>query len=237
MRQTECKIEGCDRIGHLRQSCNKYDVFIFGYCAYHYRRYRRFGDPIYVKPIKNKPICKASNCLLQSKFLGYCTKHYEKFKKYGDPLFALKIQDGKKNHPLFATYNGMKARCYIKTNTKYKNYGARGIKMCKRWLGLYGFWNFVEDMGEKPTPQHSLDRINNNKGYNKSNCRWATAHQQSENRRNVEIGYVGVQYLERDNKWRAVLTVNKITYRSPHVKTKEEALKCRKKLENKYLPK
>lgn len=63
----------------------------------------------------------------------------------------------------------------------FKNYGARGIRVCKRWLK---FENFYEDMGDPPTSKHSLDRIDNNKGYNKKNCRWATPREQCNNKRN-----------------------------------------------------
>ncbi len=82
----------------------------------------------------------------------------------------------------------MKSRCLSKCNDNYKDYGGRGITVCDRWLE---FINFKEDMyesyllhvklyGEKDT---SIDRENNNKGYSKDNCRWATCKVQANNKR------------------------------------------------------
>lgn len=75
----------------------------------------------------------------------------------------------------------MKERSFNKNNPGYKNYGARGIIMCKRWLK---FENFYADMGPRPSLKHSIDRINNDKSYSRSNCRWATLKQQANNKRN-----------------------------------------------------
>lgn len=83
-------------------------------------------------------------------------------------------------HPLFHVYHSMKKRCYNKNSKDYKHYGDRGITVCDRWLE--SFWNFVEDMGERPF-KHSLDRINNNGNYEPSNCKWSTQEQQVGNSR------------------------------------------------------
>jgi hypothetical protein len=76
----------------------------------------------------------------------------------------------------------MKGRCYNKNDQRYKTYGARGIKVCKRWL--HSFENFLSDMGRRPSPDHSLDRKNNNRDYKPSNCRWSTDEAQSRNKTN-----------------------------------------------------
>lgn len=82
--------------------------------------------------------------------------------------------------PEYVTWVNMRRRCYAKTSTKFSAYGGRGIRVCSRWDS---FENFLADMGPRPSPQHSLDRINNDGNYEPGNCRWATAHQQSRNTR------------------------------------------------------
>lgn len=97
----------------------------------------------------------------------------------------------------------MRGRCRRLTHRKYKDYGARGIKICSRW-GYYP--NFLEDMGTKPSKGYSLDRIDNDSNYScghceeciangwTANCRWATAKEQANNRRphKNRTGYAGV---------------------------------------------
>ena len=86
-------------------------------------------------------------------------------------------------NPLRNTWNGLKGRCTNPNNSKYQDYGGRGITVCDRWLGGGGFSNFAADMGERPSSKHSLDRINVDGNYEPRNCRWATAVEQMANRR------------------------------------------------------
>ena len=78
----------------------------------------------------------------------------------------------------------MIARCEVPTNPNFPRYGGRGIKVCKRW---HDFANFWIDMAEGYQPGLSIDRINNNGDYQPGNCRWATAKQQSRNRRSNRV--------------------------------------------------
>lgn len=96
-----------------------------------------------------------------------------------------KLIDGVRSvlHPLRQTWLNMWARCHDEKAQSYHYYGARGIKVCSRWES---FTLFVQDMGEKPTSQHSIDRINNDGNYEPENCRWATTKQQMNNRRKIK---------------------------------------------------
>ena len=108
-----------------------------------------------------------------------------------DNLKTIKTKHGH-NKPnnrtkVYRIWAGMKNRCLNPNAEKYHLWGGRGITVCERWMK---FENFLEDMGEPPSIYHSIDRIENNKGYYKENCRWATSKEQCRNtRKNVNITF------------------------------------------------
>lgn len=97
----------------------------------------------------------------------------------------------KTSRPEYAVWCEMKARCLRKSHVKYTSYGGRGIAVCDKWLAFNGFF---EDIGERPSSLHQIDRIDNNKGYFKENCQWATTDIQARNRRsNIMVELNGVK--------------------------------------------
>lgn len=90
---------------------------------------------------------------------------------------------GKTEHELYGVYSEILNRTTNPRHKRYADYGGRGITVCDRWRE--DFWAFVADMGDRPEG-HSVDRIDNNLGYEPSNCRWATATEQRLNQRRMQ---------------------------------------------------
>lgn len=85
------------------------------------------------------------------------------------------------SRPEYRIWQGMKSRCNNPKNPGFELYGGRGIKVCDSWDK--SFDAFFEDMGQRPSKNHSLERKDNSKGYSKDNCKWATVKEQTRNRR------------------------------------------------------
>lgn len=125
--------------------------------------------------------------------------------------------------PTWRTWEAMKQRCTKPNATGYENYGGRGITICERWLN--SFEAFLEDMGERPEGM-TLDRKDNDKGYYKENCRWATPKEQVLNSRSTKpIEYNGVQYESKTALAKAFgMSIQLLNYRLKSGKTLKEAL-------------
>lgn len=90
----------------------------------------------------------------------------------------------------YHAWRSMKSRCNNPKNKSYARYGGRGIKVCRRWT-IYD--NFLADMGRRPSPEHSLHRIKNDRHYTPKNCCWATRKEQARNRHSNRILELGGQ--------------------------------------------
>lgn len=135
------------------------------------------------KPTRGKFICSCGNIfevrmdsIINGRTIGCGCKE-----KLG------RISHGLTSHPLYNTYNLIKTRCYCETNEKYKYYGARGIKMSDEFLNSFTvFLQYVMSLPnyeDREVDKLTLDRVDNDKDYERGNLRWATQTEQVNNRR------------------------------------------------------
>jgi hypothetical protein len=95
-------------------------------------------------------------------------------------------------HPDYGLWSEMRRRCNDPKRKDFPLYGGSGIRVCERWGR---FLSFIEDMGPRPSREHSIDRIDGTKGYSPDNCRWATPAEQGANRRtNFPVTINGTNY-------------------------------------------
>lgn len=133
---------------------------------------------------------------LEQKHCESCGKLFARSKKYGARRWSVTkycsipcANTGKSTHghtrgkrsPEFSTWVGIIGRCTNPNNKDFHKYGGRRIGVCRSWLD--SFANFFRDMGPRPSPDHSIDRADNDGDYEPGNCRWATRQQQQRNRR------------------------------------------------------
>lgn len=133
---------------------------------------------------------------------------------------------GMKNTKLYQTWKSIKARCFSNKKAKL-DYASRDIMVCKQWSS---FLQFYKDMGDKPSEKHSIDRIDNDKGYCPHNCRWATSYEQSINKRNTikrkiekESSYPGVNKQTKANRFYSMISINGKKKYLGSFKTEDEA--------------
>lgn len=114
---------------------------------------------------------------------------------------------GKCGSTEYSAWQNMKHRCYDESNDFYRDYGARGIKVCDEWL--HDFKSFYDYVGDKPSPKHSIDRIDNDGNYEPGNVRWTTSDIQGQNtrlKRNNKTGYRGICLRNDNHRYRAYIT-------------------------------
>ena len=109
----------------------------------------------------------------------------------------------------YAIWNKIKGRCYNKKDPRYDSYGGRGIVVDESWLK--SFHKFYMDVGPRPSIKHSIDRIDNNRGYEPGNIRWATHTQQARNKRNNKIIQICCQSKPL-SEWLEIHKVDRGTY-------------------------
>lgn len=118
------------------------------------------------------------------------------------------IKHGYSDTPTYHSWKAMKQRCLNPSNPEHRNYGARGITVCGRWMK---FENFLADMGPKPDGK-TLDRVNNDLGYSQRNCKWNTPVEQNRHmRKNVWITVGNERLILQD--WAKKLNVCQVQLR------------------------
>lgn len=128
----------------------------------------------------------------------------------GELITQKKLRHAASGTLSYKVWGAIKRRCFNYKDAAYERYGGRGITMCKRWSESYEA--FIEDMGHRPSANHSIDRIDNEGNYEPGNCRWATSKEQGRNTRRTIFITIG----ERKSlaEWCEVYGIKSATVRS-----------------------
>lgn len=137
--------------------------------------------------MKEKKFCSVEGCKNPVKSRGLCNKHYKRYLKHGDPLLGKKERElhGKSNSPEYKSWDNMKTRCSNPRHESYYLYGGQGIRVCEEWEK--SFSAFYKDMGEKPSPEYHIDRIDGKKDYTPENCRWSSPKENARNTTQIKL--------------------------------------------------
>lgn len=204
---------------------------------------RRFGRWLVIKRVENAKdghlmwecICDCGTVRNQN---GNMIKNGGS-KSCGCLLKEVNAKHGMYKSRINKEYRGLKQRCYNPNNPRYTYYGGRGIKMCDEWLGEDGFINFMAwSLGNGYSDDLTLDKIDNDKNYSPSNCRWTNKKVQARNRRispRNKSGVSGVFFRTDGNKYRVNILDNEgKKVNLGQYGTLEEAKEVRKQAELKY---
>jgi len=188
---------------------------------------------------KTTGICEVDGCksLKVYKSRPYCNAHYIRMRRHGtlEKTYPEVERHGMTYSEEYKIWQGLKGRCDNPNNTNYKNYGGRGIKVCEEWQN--SFESFYNHIGKRPSKKYTVDRINNDVGYEPGNVRWSTYTEQVNNRRinkNNTSGYVGVSWNKTLKLWAAQITLNYKNIHLGYFKTIGEAIEKRKHAERVY---
>lgn len=169
MCQRTCNIDGCEGRADVRGAAR-------GWCRKHYARWQRHGDPLRVIGSGNFERTAEHNARVSAALAG---------RKLSPEHVAAFTTHDRSQDPNYGRHSAMMARCYNSDNSAYEFYGARGITVCTEWHDVATFCDWIaSNLGPCPSG-HSIDRIDNDRGYEPGNVRWATRSQQAINRRRI----------------------------------------------------
>jgi len=115
--------------------------------------------------------CSVEGCEKSIIAKGLCKKHYSRMWRSGTTDSIVTFH-GMCGIPEYRIWHAMKCRCNLESDARYYRYGGRGITVCDEWAN--SFLAFITDMGRRPYKNYQIDRIDNDKGYSRDNCRWTT---------------------------------------------------------------